>query len=58
MNKPGPRDGEQFAAPTITIERRRLTDPRLVSPQQAEQLFQERVLELECSSTVLTGDPL
>ncbi len=33
-------------APTFTIERRRLAEPRLVSPAEAEALFRERVIEL------------
>ena len=32
--------------PVIVIERRRLVEPRPVSPAEAEALFRERVIEL------------
>ncbi len=32
--------------PVIIIEHRRLVEPRLVSPAEAEALFRERVIEL------------
>ena len=49
------------SAPTATsiiIERRKLAEPRRLTAAEAEQLFQERVIELECSCTTLTADPI